>query len=64
MNRDKLLEIARDVYGKETTWHGVQVQRLERLAAKILDAFQAPMTMCRCTQECEQGRTCPHREPK
>jgi hypothetical protein len=54
MTRDKLLEIAKSVYGQETKWHGTSLHRLELLAERLLEAKECPP----CTHTCNQGRTC------
>lgn len=38
MTRDRILEIAREVYGLQTTWHGTTLLRLELLANKLMAA--------------------------
>lgn len=36
-----LLTIAKQVYGEHTEWKGIQLQRLQLLAQKIIEAYEA-----------------------
>jgi hypothetical protein len=38
MKQTKLIAIAREVYGSETEWKGLVLQKLKLLAEKILEA--------------------------
>lgn len=59
-----LLAIAKEVYGENTEWKGPMLQRLERLAQKIIEADRLlnrpdPNVCPPCNHHCRQGRDCP-----
>lgn len=49
MTRDRVIEIAREVYGADTKWHGTMLARLELLAKKFLDAEREA-----CAKVCDE----------
>jgi len=48
MTDTEVINIANEIYGKHTTWHGVQKQRLLMLAERLIEAEREA-----CADVCE-----------